>query len=711
MHEENADNDRASGATNTPPSVSPLPITAAVQGDGWPGAHILGFLVTDREGSIVGLDPSLVAALGCPADRFIGQALGQAFPGLASDPSDGRPRLGHHRLYWPGTTGAPRTLDAWVSAMELAAGCIKVMAVCESTQAESPGPSGPEHLAVVVEQTDDLVMITDEHSVVLYVNKALERCTGYARHEIVGRKPSMLASGHHAAEFYAGLWGHLREGRPFRGTFINRRRNGDIYYESKTISPIRDPSGRITHFVSTGKDDTERVVAALALERSVRTDDLTDLPNRRGLEQHFAQLLANVPATPLAILFIDIDRFKRINDSLGHGMGDTVLREVALRLRTVLRPGDFLARVSGDEFIAVLPLGDPILTNAELCELLHRLLAAVHRPIDASPHALFVSASIGVSRHPEDGSDVATLIRRADLAMYAAKHSAHGSFRLFEAAQERTANRRLLLESAAIEALLHEELHLVFQPLWGVREGRVVALEALLRWKHPDLGMISPAEFIPIFEDTGLILEVGRWVLDSALVALARVHALGFTEVGMAVNLSPLQLHDPLLLSHIAASIETTGISPRLLEIELTESAMIDSSAEVKAVLGSLAALGVCLTLDDFGTGYSSMGTLKRMSFEALKIGQQFIWDAASDPQSRVILEAMLKLAQALHLPTTAEGVETSAHYHFLCAHACTRIQGYFVHRPAPLEAIIDFLAEPDFPPPELPPNLAGGAL
>lgn len=563
-------------------------------------------------------------------------------------------------------------------------------------------PYSQQHLAVALEQTDDLVMITDENAVVQYVNLAFERCTGYRREEIVGRKPSILKSGTHPPAFYAELWRELRAGRAFRATFVNRRRSGELYHEYKTISPIRDPEGRITHFVSTGRDDTRRVQEGLALEHAARTDDLTGLPNRRGLTLHFEQRTQLAPDAPFAVAFLDIDRFKHINDALGHGTGDNILRVVGQRLSSVLRPEDFLARVSGDEFVAILPLDTEGCTGGELTELLRRLLAEVHRPIEASPHALFITASIGVAAFPEDGIEPAALIRRADLAMYAAKHTAHGSYRFFSPTLEQAASRRLLLESAASEALLHDQLHLVFQPLWDIAEGRVVAIEALLRWRHPELGVVSPGEFIPIFEDTGLILEVGRWVVETAVTALARLRVLGFSDLAIAVNVSPVQLTDPMLVPHIASCIDAAGIPPGLLEIEITESAMIEGSAEVKAVLAALSALGLKLTLDDFGTGYSSIGALKRLSFEALKIGQHFVWDAASDPQSRLILEAMLQLAHALHMPTTAEGVETPAHYCFLRSLACTRIQGYLVRRPALLEEIIAFLRAPDFPPPGL---------
>jgi diguanylate cyclase (GGDEF)-like protein/PAS domain S-box-containing protein len=709
MHQ---DDDGPDDAAATPMPPAPLPATGpdtgnppagerASAGPGqWP---VVGFLIADAAAGVIGVDGALAALLARSPAELIGQPLAHVLPGLAPEALCLAPRPGHHRLALTAPAGGTQGYDAWVSTLALAdRGEIIVVALGAAPAADTERRVRLDHLAAVVEQTEDLVMITDAHSVVQYVNPAFERCTGYRREEILGQKPSMLKSGHHSARFYQRLWRELRAGRPFRAVFVNRRRSGELYHEAKTISPIRDRDGRITHFVSTGKDDTERAEVALALEHAARTDELTGLPNRRGLTQHFEGRLSASPVLPFAVAFIDIDRFKRINDALGHGMGDAVLREVGERLRAILRPADFLARISGDEFIAVLDQGASGRADPALTALLRRLLTEVHRPIEASPHALFISVSIGVACHPEDGDDATVLMRRADLAMYAAKHTAHGSYRFFSPELERTASRHLLLESGASEALLDDQMHLVFQPLWGLAEGRVVALEALLRWRHPELGSVSPGEFIPVLEDTGLILEIGRWVFETALAALARVRALGFTDLGMAVNLSPVQLRDPLLVQHIAACLEAAGIPPRLIEVEITESAMIESSAEVKATLHALTALGLRLTLDDFGTGYSSIGTLKRLSFEALKIGQHFVWDAASDPQSRVILEAMLRLAHALHMPTTAEGVETATHYRFLRSLDCHRIQGYLVRRPAPLEEIISFLETPDFPPPNL---------
>ncbi|KAB2962011.1 EAL domain-containing protein [Zoogloea sp.] len=536
-------------------------------------------------------------------------------------------------------------------------------------------------LALAVEHTDDAVMITRTDGIIEYVNPGFERITGYPAHQVLGRTPGFLRSGAPSPGFYGQLWQTIRHGRSFRAVFTNRRRNGEIYFEEKTISPIRDLNGEIRHFVATGKDVTERMAAARHLERKAHYDSLTGLPNRSLLHDRLHQAIqrAQRQGRLVAVQFVDLDRFKIINDTLGHATGDRVLIEAARRLRGCLRATDTVARLGGDEFVLV----QEDLEHPDTAEQVARKVLDTfsdHFPV--GPHDLCVNVSIGVALYPGDGADPESLLMRADLAMYRAKEAGRNSFRFFESALDAGSMRSLTLEGAIRKALERREFSLVYQPLIDTRRHLPLAIEALLRWHSPHHGSIPPDHFIPLLEENGRISDVSCWALREALRQTRALQEAGHPQLRLAFNLSGRQFRDPGLVHDIRSALDDTGFDPRLLDLELTEHALTDNPEAATAVLRALRDLGVQLSLDDFGTGYSSMALLAHFPLHSLKIDRRFIHDMERDQQAAIIVRSIVGLARNLGLEVAAEGVENRAQLALLQELGCHRIQGQVLTRP-----------------------------
>jgi diguanylate cyclase (GGDEF)-like protein/PAS domain S-box-containing protein len=538
-------------------------------------------------------------------------------------------------------------------------------------------------LARALEQTADIVMITDRAGVIEYVNPAFTTVTGYSNAEAIGQRPNLLHSDKQGPEFYNALWSVILSGEVFSDVFVNKAKDGTLYYEQKTITPLRDAHGEITHFVATGRDISSRIEIEEQLRFLAQHDTLTALPNRVKLLDHLMKTLASARAHTrmVAVLFLDIDRFKNINDTLGHGAGDTMLREMGERLHQRLRAHDSIARFGGDEFVIVM---DEVASANDASTLALRILEALTQPFHISDATLHITISIGISLFPNDGEDSSTLLKNADAAMYRAKERGGNNYQFYSADMGAHAERRLTLENDLRLALERDEFVLHYQPQIAADSGKIIGCEALLRWQHPQQGLVPPLEFIGILEETGLIVPVGRWVLETACTQLAAWRQRGQTQFTMAVNIASRQFQEPGLTELVTELLQKHTLEPQFLELEITESTLMQHIPTTADTLATQAKLGVRIALDDFGTGYSSLSYLRRFPIDSLKIDREFVRDIPGDVDDTAITRAIIALAQSLHLRIVAEGVETEEQRHFLSNLGCESMQGYLFSKPVP---------------------------
>ncbi len=546
-------------------------------------------------------------------------------------------------------------------------------------------------LTRAVEQTADSICITDAQGIIEYVNPAFEKTTGYTREEVLGQTPRLFKSGRHEPEFYEHMWQTLLSGQVYRDVMINRRKDGSLYYEEKSITPLLDDAGRITHFISTGKDITERMQAEERLHHLAYHDVLTDLPNRALFMDRLSHALSRRRAegSRVALMFLDVDRFKTINDTLGHDTGDRLLQAFARLLTRCVREGDTVSRFGGDEFAILL---EDVPSVQAVSQVADKIRAALAKPFKVEGPDLYVTTSIGISLCPDDGRDAATMLKHADAAMYRAKERGRNNYQFYATDMGEAAMERLTLESGLRQALPEEKFHLVYQPQVEVRGKALLGMEALLRWQHPELGPVNPAQFIPILEETGLITEVGHWVLRTACRHAARWNELLGRPLHIAINISGRQFHDPELNIQVARVLEETGIPAHLLELEITESVLMQHNHASLSNLEALHRMGVRLAIDDFGTGYSSLSYLKRFPVDSLKIDRTFIRDITTDPDDATIVSAITAMAHRLNMRVTAEGVETEEQLEFLRRCDCDAMQGYLFSEPLLAEEVEEFL-------------------
>jgi diguanylate cyclase (GGDEF)-like protein/PAS domain S-box-containing protein len=547
-------------------------------------------------------------------------------------------------------------------------------------------------LSKALEQTADSVMVTDRFGAIEYVNPAFESITGYDRQEVIGRGPALLRSGRHNAAFYRTLWGTISRGEVFRDVMINRRKDGELYYEAKTITPLRDDDGEIRHYVSTGKDISERMRIEERLFYMAHHDALTDLPNRTLFINRLEEKLALAPQQLHAVLFFGLDRFKVINDSLGHGLGDSLLQMLAKRLRQLVADPLDVARLSGDEF--AIMLSGPDLDRDAVTELARAVLDTVAEPYLLEDQTLFLTSSLGISLAPRDGDDARLLLKHADVAMHRAKELGRNNYQFFSSEMGARAVQRLNMEIGLRQALERQEFRLHYQPQVDLLSDRVVGVEALLRWEHPEFGLVSPAEFVPVLEETRLIDHVGEWVLETACRQGQLWREQFDLPLRMAVNLTAREFGDPRLLKRLSRILDETGFDRHLLELELTESTIMRDDRHSVRVFNALWDMEVRIAVDDFGTGYSSLSYLKRFPIDTLKIDRGFIRDISTDPDDAAIVRAIIAMARSLNLHVVAEGVETDEQRDFLRTEGCHLVQGYLCHRPAPADQVAAFLAE-----------------
>ncbi len=536
-------------------------------------------------------------------------------------------------------------------------------------------------LSQALEQTADIVLVSDSFGVIQYVNPAFERITGFNENEVLGQRPRILHSGQHDKDFYQNLWKTISKGEVFRDVIVNRRKDGSLYHEEKTITPLLNSSGTITHFVSTGKDVTERIKAQESLHRLAFYDTLTGLPNRQQIHSDLSQAVSQARRNyqTVAVMFIDLDRFKNINDTLGHYEGDRLLREVADRIRLSLRNEDTVARNGGDEFIVLLR--DP--GHAEnAAHVAEKLITQLSRPFNLLGHQHCISASIGISYFPDDNNNYLDLLKRADLAMYQAKAAGGNCYRFFSQEMEECVHERMKLEQELRHAVLNDELTEHFQPQYDCETGELVGLEVLLRWKHPEKGMVSPNDFIPVAEETGNIVQIGEKLLARICKKIAHWNHVGFKIPQISINVSPRQLADENIVMTIEKILHSSGIDPQMLILELTETALMQHPDQVKKILDDLSRLGVKLAIDDFGTGYSSLSYLRCFRFDIIKIDHSFIRDVPHDDEAKALIEAIIQMSKKLGKTVVAEGVETEEQLEYLREIHCDYVQGYLLGKP-----------------------------
>ncbi len=550
-----------------------------------------------------------------------------------------------------------------------------------------------ELAAGVFEHAREGIVITDAQERILRVNPTFCELTGYTEEEVLGQTPRTLKSGHHGPEFYADMWRHLNEEGYWHGEIWNRRKNGEVYAELLTISAVRDKHGDVTRYVAIFSDITKLKDQQVKLERMAHYDALTQLPNRVMLADRMQQAMAQARRTGsrLAVCYLDLDGFKPVNDSYGHEIGDKLLVEVASRLNHHMRVSDTVARLGGDEFALLFCNLDGV----QECErALIRLLEAMTASYRVDQHVIVVSASVGVTVFPDDNADADTLLRHADQAMYRAKENGRNRFHLFDPEQDRQMRAHREALTRIESALENGEFVLFYQPKVDMRQGVVIGAEALIRWDHPQRGLLPPSEFLPVVEEGEFSVRLGEWVLAQVLRQLSEWLSRGF-EIPVSVNISGHHFQLPEFSRRLAELMQRQpDVAPALLELEVLETSALEDIAQVSRVIQECRGLGVAVALDDFGTGYSSLTYLKRLPADILKIDQTFVRDMLDDVEDLAIIEGIIGLCQAFRRRVIAEGIESEEHGVMLLRLGCDLGQGYGIARPMPLEALLDWKRE-----------------
>lgn len=546
-------------------------------------------------------------------------------------------------------------------------------------------------VAAVAFELQESLMITDANKIILRVNQAFIDETGYAADEVIGQTPRLLSSGTQDEAFYRAMWETINRTGKWQGEIWDRRKNGEVYPKWLTISAVKRDDGVVTHYVGTHTDITERKAAAARLQHLACHDPLTDLPNREGLHERMMQVLGTAKRNRkiLCLMLIDLDNFKAINDMPGHLIGDQVLVQVARRLVKATRQSDIVARTGGDEFVILLP---DVESSGDAAHVAKMILKSLSEPLLINGEELHTSASIGICLYPDDAINGDDLLKKADVAMYHAKAEGRGNYQFFTEALQQAALRRNSIEKDLRIALERQQFMLYYQPQLDLRTGQLMGVEALVRWQHPGRGMVSPVEFIPVAEETGLIIPIGDWVLQEACRQLADWRARGIQHIRMSVNLAARQFSDPKLPARVREIMDKHALPSASLDLEVTESMTMGSPADATEMMKILTGHGYSLSLDDFGTGYSSLTYLKLFPISTLKIDRSFVKDIETDPDDASICDITVLLAHKLGMKVIAEGVETEAQLKYLLSIGCEKIQGYLISKPLPADQAEHFI-------------------
>ncbi|MFY3792903.1 putative bifunctional diguanylate cyclase/phosphodiesterase [Ureibacillus sp. MALMAid1270] len=550
-----------------------------------------------------------------------------------------------------------------------------------------------EVVKVILENVSQGIMITDHQLKIVAVNPAFEFVTGYNLEEVKGKTPKILQSGIHDKKFYIEMWENLKKHGIWRGEIWNRRKTGDVYPEHLTITEIKDQNGNITNFCGIFTDLSERKMVENELERRALTDALTEVYNRFAFLERMNNLLESSKKVSHkvfhAVFFLDLDRFKQVNDTLGHSIGDQLLVEVAKRLKGLLKNKDILARYGGDEFVITLT---NITHPREAAHFAETIIRILEEPINIHGHEIYISTSIGVSIFPNDGKTTDELIHRADKAMYYSKNTRQNGYSFYFDDLSNDSRRLLKLDSELRKAIENKDFELYYQPKVCLKTNEIKGIEALVRWNNEQFGYVSPAEFIPIAEETGLIIPMSEIILEKACEDLRTLRLAGFSNILMSINISSIHFHQNSFLQSIKEILERNNTSAHNFEIEVTERTIMNNDSETINKLVRLKQLGFKISIDDFGTGYSSLSYLVRFPLDYLKIDRSFIQHLGSLDEKQAIVDAIIQMAHRLNVEVVAEGVESVQQVKKLREYGCDYIQGYYYSKPLPMELLIEFL-------------------
>lgn len=538
--------------------------------------------------------------------------------------------------------------------------------------------------ADVFDNTSEGIVITEgDSSKILQVNKAFCQISGYRNEELIGQKLNILKSGWHNDEYYKELWHSIKTTGFWQGEMWDRRKNGELYAQWLSITAVKDSFDRVTNYVGIVNEITERKKSEEKIYRLAYYDSLTNLPNRALFSDRVNYTINRTGKTneKIAILYLDLDRFKVINDSFGHNVGDKLLQGVSLRLKEALGEVYTLSRLGGDEFIIMI---ENIKKEKEVAEIANKILESLSKPFNLMGIEVYTSISIGISLYPSDGSNLDTLLKNADTAMYRAKDLGRNNYQFYAREMNSKAIEKLKVENELRKALEKNELFLQYQPQVDLNSGKILGVEALIRWKHPEFGLVHPVEFIPLAEETGLIIPIGEWVLRSACEQyMCWKNQFGdFPKISLAVNLSARQFRQKNLTETIEKVIKETKFDAGCLELELTESVIMENVSESIKTLRKLKNMGIKIAIDDFGTGYSSLNYLRRFPLDKLKIDRSFVMDILKGRQDGAIVETIISMAHTLSLRVIAEGAETREQIIFLQEKGCDEVQGYYFSKP-----------------------------
>jgi len=645
------------------------------------------FLVDPERAAIVDANPAACAFYGYPLQAFRGKPLRDIDPRPEGEYraaaervlADGR---GYFLLQHRMANGEIRHVEVHASPLRVGGQTLIYSIVHDVTQRHR----AEEQLrlaAKAIASSGEGIVVTDRDNRIVSVNPAFCALSGYEADELLGRTPELFRSSRHDDAFYRAMWDAVRGTGSWQGEIWNRDRHGRVVPEWLTISVVRDAAGEIEHYVGIFTDISERKRSEERIRHLAEHDALTNLPNRVLLGDRLSQAIvqAQREGRQMALIFLDLDRFKNINDSLGHQIGDQLLQVVAERIHQCVRASDTVSRQGGDEFIMLLP---EIAHPSDAARVAEKLLEALAHPCLIEGHELTVTASLGIGIYPDDGADPATLIRNADTAMYHSKESGRNAYHFFRPEMNARVFERMSLENSLRRALERGEFLLHYQPQIDIATRRLIGMEALVRWQHPELGLVPPMRFIPVAEDSGLILGIGAWVLGEACRQNRAWQAAGLPALPVAVNISALQFAQPRFIEAVGQALQASGLAPHCLELELTESVMMQAAERNIEMLETIRRMGVQVAIDDFGTDYSSLAYLKRLPIDKLKIDQAFVRDIVTDADDAAIIAAIIGLAQNLKLRVIAEGVENEAQFDFLRRGGCAEAQGYLFSRPLP---------------------------
>jgi diguanylate cyclase (GGDEF)-like protein/PAS domain S-box-containing protein len=679
----------------------------------------LGFIVVDQDGAIRSWNRWMAAHSGIPTTTAVGQPLFRVFPELEGARVDSAIRFAlQNELHsvlsqsfnnapFPlfsaqNRQGEPTRIKQSIQIVPIRIPAqppyclIQITDVTASVNREKllRGQQMELQLAAAAFDTQEAMLITDARGVIVRVNRAFSEITGYSAEEAVGQTPKILQSGRHDADFYRAMWESINRTGGWQGELWDRRKNGEVYPKWLTISAVKDIDGVVTHYVGAHFDISMRKQAEEKIASLAFFDQLTGLPNRTLLLDRLRQgvTASTRNGSYCALLFLDLDKFKALNDTLGHDMGDLLLKQVGERLTGCVRAGDTVARLGGDEFVVMLAnLSLNQEDAANQTEIIgEKILAALNRTYQLKDVEYHSTPSIGATVFSGPITEIEAILKQADLAMYKAKEAGRNTLRFFDPNMEIAVMKRAALEHDLRLAITGSQFLLHYQP--QLENGRLTGSEALVRWRHPERGMVSPADFIPLAEETGLILPLGHWVLESACAQLAQwASRPALAHLTVAVNVSARQFSQPDFVDQVLKALRHAGANPQRLKLELTESLLVDNVEEVIEKMGALKARGVGFSLDDFGTGYSSLSYLKRLPLDQLKIDQSFVRDVLIDPNDAAIAKTIIALARSLGLTVIAEGVETEAQQNFLASSGCHAYQGYFFSRPLPVAGFDEF--------------------